>query len=106
MKIDNINNMWRGWMVGNFNPSVYKTDLFEVGILIHKKGEKWPKHYHKIATEINCLISGKMVICGKEINPGDIFILEPLEIADPEFLEDCKIVVVKTASVPNDKYEV
>lgn len=98
--------MWRGWFIGDFDPSVYRTKDFEVGIIKHLKGETWPKHYHKAATEINCLISGKMIVQGKEITPGNIFIFEPMEIADPVFLEDCTIVVVKTASIKGDKYEV
>lgn len=106
MKMHNINDMWRGWFVGNFEPCAYKTEIFEVGLLKHKKGEKWAKHYHKIATEINCLIAGKMVICNKEINVGDIFTLEPNEVADPEFLEDCTLIVIKTPSCIGDKYEV
>ena len=53
MKIKKINDMWRGWFIGDFEPSVLKTNEFEVGVLTHKKGEKWPKHYHNIATEYN-----------------------------------------------------
>lgn len=106
MKIQKIDNMWRGWFIGNFEPSVLKTSDFEVGLLLHKKGENWPKHYHKIATEYNVLVSGKMIIRGQIINPGDIFVLAPNDIADPEFLEDCLIVCVKTPSVKGDKYEV
>ena len=37
---------------------------------------------------------------------GDIFILEPFEIADPEFLEDCDLVIIKTPSLPGDKYPI
>ena len=106
MKKTNIKEMFRGWFVGNFEPSAFKTEQFEVGILTHKKDEKWAKHYHKIATEINCLISGKMTINGIEINEGDIFILEPSEPAEPIFLQDCKLVVIKTPSVIGDKYEI
>jgi hypothetical protein len=49
MIIDNINRMFRGWFIGDFEPSVLKTKNFEVGVLIHKKGELWPKHFHKEA---------------------------------------------------------
>ena len=40
MKIKKINDMWRGWFIGDFEPSVLKTKEFEVGVLTHKKGEK------------------------------------------------------------------
>lgn len=103
---DDLKNMFRGWFVGNFEPSIYKTDQFEVGVLFHQKGEKWPKHFHKEAVEINVLISGKMVLNGEELTPGNIFLIEKNEIAEPEFLEDCTIICVKSPSVPGDKYEV
>jgi hypothetical protein len=106
MKTHKLSKMYRGWFVGNFDPCAFKTPEFEVGILKHLKGEIWPKHYHKVATEINCLISGKMVIQGTELEPGDIFIFDPMEVADPIFLEDCTIVVIKTPSLKGDKYEV
>ena len=47
-----------------------------------------------------------MRICGKEINAGEIFVIEKNEVADPEFLEDCSVLVVKTPSAPGDKYVV
>lgn len=106
MIIDNLSNMFRGWFVGNFSPSIYRTDQFEVGILFHPKGEKWPKHYHKEAVEINVLISGSMILNGKHLCSGNIFLIEKNEIAEPEFLEDCTIVCVKSPSIPGDKYEV
>lgn len=105
MKTYNINDFYRGWFIGNFEPSLIKTENFEVGLLTHKKGEVWPKHYHAIATEYNLLVSGSMIIKETRIAPGDIFILEPYEIADPEFLEDCTVLCVKVPSIPGDKYE-
>lgn len=106
MTVDNLENMFRGWFIGNFEPAILKTDQFEVGILFHPKGEKWPKHFHKESIEINVLMSGKMIINNQLIGPGNIFLLEKNEIAEPEFLEDCTIVCVKTPSVLGDKYEV
>lgn len=106
MQIRNIDEMTRGWFIGNFDPSILKTDLFEVGLLTHKKGEIWPRHYHIIATEYNLLISGSMTICGRTIEPGTIFVLEPNEVADPIFHEDCQVLCVKVPSVKADKYEV
>jgi quercetin dioxygenase-like cupin family protein len=106
MKTSRIEEYFRGWYVGDFEPSCYRTDKFEVGILTHKKGELWPSHFHKIATEINLLLEGEMTICGKDLKSGDIFLLEPNEVADPVFHTDCKLVVIKTPSIPNDKYNV
>lgn len=104
MKVGKLSEFYRGWVIGNFEPSLHKTQDFEVGILTHPKGEKWPAHYHKVATEYNILISGTMKLCGVELVPGDTFIIEPLEVADPTFHEDCTIVCIKIPSDTKDKY--
>jgi quercetin dioxygenase-like cupin family protein len=77
-----------------------------VGILFHPKGETWSKHTHFRAIEYNVLLDGKMRMQGQELNRGDVFIMSPYEIADPEFLEDCRVLVVKVPSVPKDKVNV
>jgi hypothetical protein len=102
----NLTDFWRGWFIGNFEPSIFKTDQFEVGLLTHTKGEIWPKHYHAEHTEYNLLIKGSMKICGELIQEREIFVLTPMEIADPEFLEDCLILCIKRPSIPGDKHEV
>jgi quercetin dioxygenase-like cupin family protein len=106
MELYKLEDMKGGWFVGDFKPCAFPTKDFEVCYKTHAKGEKWEKHFHAIATEINLLAKGKMIIQGKEINAGDIFILKPNEIADPVFLEDCEVVVIKTPSITNDKYVV
>lgn len=106
MIVSKMKDMKGGWFVGNFQPTAYKTDKFEVCYKFHPKGDIWDTHYHKIGTEINYLIEGKMVIQGKELVQGDIFILEPYEIADPIFTEDCTVLIIKTPSAPGDKYVV
>lgn len=102
MKIDKIKDMVGGWFVGNFEPSSYKTDQFEVSYKLHPKGQIWETHYHTIVTEINYVIRGKMILQGLELNQGDIFTLYPFEIANPIFLEDTEIICVKVPS-SNDK---
>lgn len=101
MRVERIENMTGGWFVGNFSPTCHNTD-FEVSYKVHPRGQIWDTHYHTEVTEINLLIRGKMVLQGKELLSGDIFVLDPYEIADPEFLEDCEIVCVKSKSI-NDK---
>jgi len=106
MKCDKINNMVRGWFIGNFEPSFYKTSDFEVSYMRHSKGEYWAPHFHKESVEINYLIRGSMSVQGKLLSAGDLFMFEKGEIADPIFHEDVELIVVKVPSLPNDKYNV
>ncbi|KKS79554.1 MAG: hypothetical protein UV54_C0032G0006 [Candidatus Beckwithbacteria bacterium GW2011_GWA2_43_10] len=98
--------MQGGWFVGDFQPTAFKTKKFEVGYKIHKKGELWPKHYHRKAIEINCLVKGKMRLNQTTLKEGDIFVIEPGEAARPKFLEECCLIVIKVPSRPKDKYAV
>ena len=106
IELYNIDDFVGGWFIGNFEPSLNKTKDFEVSIKTHEKGEIWDKHYHKIATEYNYVIGGQVEINGVVYKKGDIFVVPPMEIVDPNFLETCEIVCVKTPSAPNDKYVV
>jgi quercetin dioxygenase-like cupin family protein len=104
MEIIDGNKMIGGWFIGNFEPSVHKTDLFEVCYKVHKKNEEWPIHYHKDSIEFNYLIRGSMIIQGNKLKSGDIFIIGKGEVSDAIFLEKCEIIVVKVPSIPDDKY--
>jgi len=104
MQIFKIEDMTGGWYAGDFSPCAYPTKDFEICYKKHHKGESWPAHYHKEADEINFLRSGRMIIQGKELVAGDIFILKKGEIANPVFLEDCEVFIVKTPSVIGDKF--
>lgn len=103
MKLDKFNNMLYGCFIGNFEPSAYKTESCEVSYKIHKKGEKWDKHFHSKVTEINLLIRGKMIMNDITLNTGDIFTMYPYEVAIPQFLEDCEIICVKVPGIAKDK---
>lgn len=104
MKVGKLSSFNRGWIIGDFENSLLRTKDFEVCVRVHHKGDIHGAHYHKIITEYNVLVSGKMIMCGVELNAGDTFIVDPNEIADPVFLEDCTVVCVKTPSIPDDKY--
>lgn len=106
MQIYNFSDMKGGWFVGDFSPTAFQTKACEVSYKKHYKGEEWPRHYHAVATEINFLIKGKMLINSEEINTGQIFVIYPVEAVKPIFLEDCELIVIKTPSVKGDKYEV
>jgi len=103
MKTYKINDMIRGWFIGNFEPNAFKTSDVEVGFRIHKKDEQYELHYQTKVVEVNLLVHGKMIMHGKELNSGDIFIIYPYEISDQQFLEDCEIVCIKLPGIVNDK---
>lgn len=106
MIVKRIESSIGGWYVGNFENAAYRTKGAELSFKTHKKGEIWDWHYHEYLDEINLIVAGKMVIQGRTLIAGDIFILEPMEIADPEFLEDCQIVCLKMPNITNDKVSV
>jgi quercetin dioxygenase-like cupin family protein len=104
VKNNKLDNMTRGWLIGNFEPSILKTDTFEVGYLKHPKGELWPPHVHKEVNEYNILIKGKMIINNEIIEQGEIFIIPKNMLTSAKFLEDCEILCIKVPSNTKDKY--
>lgn len=99
-----LNQYVRGWFIGNFEPSLIKTAQLEIGLLTHNKNEKWDFHYHTEADEVNFLLEGRMLLNEQVIEKGMQFIIYKNQIACPVFLEDCKVLCIKTPSVPTDKY--
>lgn len=105
MKTAKLEDMVKGWFVGNFNPTLIKTNDVEVAVKEYKKGDYEEKHYHKIATEITVIVSGRVKMNGVEYKKGDIIVMEPNESTDFECIEDGTLnVVVKCPSHTNDKY--
>jgi hypothetical protein len=100
----NIEDFVRGWFVGGFEPTLYKTTDVEVAVQYFKKGDKEACHCHKIATEITVIVSGKARMKGSILNAGDILRIEPNEFSDFEALEDTVTTVVKLPGALNDKY--
>lgn len=106
MKTAKINDFIRGWFVGNFEPTILKTNDVEVAYKQYKAGDKELKHFHKISTEISIVTKGIVLMNGIEYKKGDIIVMEPGDIADFKVIEDAENVVVKIPGANNDKYEV
>lgn len=104
MKISKLDDMVKGWFIGNFKPTLIKTNDMEVAVKSYKKGDYEDKHYHKIATEITVVVSGKVNMNGIIYNQGDIITIEPNESTDFRALEDTICTVVKYPGASNDKY--
>lgn len=104
MITSHINKMKGGWFVGSFDPTSFYSKEFEVAFKEFKKDEPHTDHYHKVGTEINLIVSGKVEFNGEVFDKGCVVIIEPEEKTSTKFLEDSTIVVVKTPSLPNDKF--
>ena len=105
MKTAKLENMIQGWFIGNFEPTLLRTNGVEVAVKEYKKGDYEELHYHKIATEITVITQGRVKMNGVEYIKGDIIVMEPGESTDFECLEDgTQNVVVKIPGVNNDKY--
>lgn len=104
MKSAKISNMTKGWFVGAFEPTIYNTECCEVAVKKFNSGDCEDKHYHKIATEITVIISGRVRMFSREWVEGDIVIAEPLDETSFEALTDAVLTVVKLPGALNDKY--
>lgn len=104
MKVSNLSEMKGGWFVGNFEPTLIKTNDVEVAVKTYKKGDHEAAHYHKIATELTCIVEGEVQMFGQVFKAGDIVIVEPGDATDFTALTDAKNVVVKYPGANNDKY--
>jgi hypothetical protein len=100
----NLSEMTKGWFIGDFEPTAYKTTDFEVGIKEYKAGDYEPKHLHKVAKEFTVVVSGRVKMNGVEYGKGEIIQINEFDATDFECIEDCVTVVVKTKSVKGDKY--
>lgn len=104
MKKSNLKKMTGGWFIGDFEPHFVRTKDFEASVKRYKKGDKEPKHMHKIATEITVIESGRAIMKDTILESGDIILLEPSEATSFEALEDTTTFVIKFPSVKDDKY--
>ena len=104
MKIDRIDNMTKGWFIGNFDPSLYKTNECEVALKSYKAGDYEEKHFHKIATEYTVVVKGKVRMFGQDFNEGDIIVAEPGDATDFTAITDAQNIVVKIPGANDDKY--
>ena len=101
----NLKDFTKGWFVGNFDPSLIKTNDVEIGVKEYKAGDYESFHHHRIATEITCIIKGEVEMCGKRYKEGDIIVIEPFQGTDFRAITDAKNLVVKYPGANDDKYD-
>jgi quercetin dioxygenase-like cupin family protein len=103
MEVYNLDDFFKGWIVGNFSPSLFVNSEFEVGVKFFKKGDVELAHKQLTATEITVVIEGNIRLSSFEYSRGDVILIPPNEVANFESLTDSSLVCIKYPSIPNDK---
>jgi quercetin dioxygenase-like cupin family protein len=98
-----LDDFFKGWVVGNFQPSLHQTSHFEVGVKHFDVGDTEAAHKQLVATEITIVVSGRIRLGQEEFSDGDIVSIPPHEVAGFEALTDCTLVCIKFPSLPDDK---
>ena len=106
MRTAKLQDMKKGWFIGNFTPTLCATNDVEVAVKRYCRGDAEQSHYHKIATEFTVILLGRVRMNGVEYAQGDIVYIEPGDVTDFEALEDTVNVVVKLPGANDDKYVV
>lgn len=104
MKKYNLNQFTRGWVVGDFEPSIIRTKDFEFMVRSYNSGETESEHIHKIADEITVIVNGTFIMNGEVLTSGDIIHLSPGDPTDFKCLDSGSTAVIKTPSVMGDKF--
>ena len=105
MKTAKLDDMAGGWFIGNFSPSMLKTNEVEIAVKRYAKYDREGAHFHKMAMEFTVVVSGRVKMNGVEYGAGDIVVIEPGEVTDFECLEDATVTtVVKIPGASDDKY--
>ena len=104
MKIHKLDQFTKGWIVGDFSPSILRTKDFEFMVRSYNPGDSEAAHVHKIADEITVVVNGVFLMNGNKLSAGDIIHLSPGDSADFECIEAGATAVIKSPSVMGDKY--
>jgi hypothetical protein len=104
MKLYKLDNFTKGWVIGDFIPSLVHSKDIEIGIKSYLSESYEQRHIHNIATEYTIIIQGSVLMNNTQYNTGDIIQIDAKESTDFYAITDCITCVIKTPSVPSDKY--
>ena len=99
-----LNDMIKGWFIGNFEPTLYHTNDVEVAVKKYKAGDVEDEHYHKIATEFTVILNGEIEMNGIKFSENQIIKIKPGISTDFKAITDVTTLVVKVPGAINDKY--
>lgn len=109
MNITSIDKFPKGWICGDLPHALIQSKDFEVAVKYYKEGDREEVHHHKIAREITVIVYGTAIIFDKggwctAHSAGSIIDIAPGEAIGFSANTDCITIVIKTPSVPTDKY--
>jgi hypothetical protein len=104
VKVHRLEDMTKGWFVGDFEPTAVRTSAAEVAVKTYAAGDAEDRHLHRVATEVTVIVSGEATMEGRRLRAGDIVVLEPGDPSDFLAHTDVVTAVVKLPSVAGDKY--
>ena len=106
MDLYSLKEFTKGWVVGDFLPSIVRTKDFEVAVQYWKADKGEPKHVHRMADEITIIVNGDVRMNGLVYHAGDVLLIKAGEGTDFIPITDVATCVIKIPSVIGDKYEV
>ena len=97
----NLNNFYRGWIVGKFNDAITNT-INEVGIQSYSIGDATTPHYHPESIEFNIILSGEcdFVIYNLKDTDKKRYIIR---VKENDILKIDKYVVCKVIAIKDTK---
>jgi quercetin dioxygenase-like cupin family protein len=104
MQTFKLEQMIKGWVVGDFAPTCLKTDAVEFAVKHYQAGDSEAWHFHKIATEVTVVVSGEVEMNNVRYSAGDVIVMEPHDGTDFRALTAATTAVVKVPGAKNDKY--
>lgn len=104
MKKNSLSSYTKGWIVGDFDPSLQRSTSIEVGVKRYKAGDVDKMHVHHIVTEHTVVVEGAVEMSGNRYVSGDIITVFPGEPVKFKAITDATLVVIKTPSIPSDKH--
>lgn len=100
----NLNDFIKGWVIGNFDPTLFQTNDFEISVRRYNKGDYEDSHMHKISTEYTIIVTGEVEMNDIKYKNDDIIKIAPGEYTDFKCITDVVTCVIKIPCTQNDKY--
>lgn len=99
-----LEDMTRGWFIGDFEPCALKTPAVEVGVKHYKAGDSEKAHYHKAAKEFTVIVKGEVEMNGERFKEGDIIFVPQSVPTDFKAITNVITTVVKLPGAKDDKF--